>query len=172
MRNDVRITPITVDHVEGFRAVVDRVARERRFLGGLEAPPLESTRQFVRNNIERGYPQFVALAGETVVGWCDVLPKSSPIYAHSGVLGIGLDKDFRGAGIGRRLMEIAIDGAWRYGLTRIELTVRAPNTNAIALYRKLGFADEGVMRNAVRVDDVYEDTLIMALLRSDASERS
>jgi hypothetical protein len=34
-----------------------------KYLAFLEAPPLDRTHQFVMNNIAKGYPQFVAVAG-------------------------------------------------------------------------------------------------------------
>ena len=34
----------------------------------------------------------------------------------------------------------------------------------MALYRKIGFATEGVQRDAVQVDGVYEDLIPMAVL--------
>ena len=164
MESKVCILPIEEHHIEAFRAVVDSVSRERRFLGHLEAPSIEQTRAFVRGNIERGHPQFVALIAERLVGWCDVIPKSLSMKAHSGVLGIGIENGFRGRGIGETLMRTTIAAARRAGLTRIELTVRASNANAIALHRKLGFVEEGRARNAVRIDGAYEDCLSMALL--------
>ena len=57
----MEIVPITAHHVEGFHRALDFVARERRYLAFLEAPPIESTRAFVLNNFEKGYPQLVAL---------------------------------------------------------------------------------------------------------------
>jgi ribosomal protein S18 acetylase RimI-like enzyme len=85
------------------------------------------------------------------------------IYSHCGTLGIGLLPDFRGRGIGRRLMQQTIDAA--FGLTRIELTVREGNVNAIALYKSLGFETEGLHRNAVCIEGRYENLYSMALLR-------
>jgi ribosomal protein S18 acetylase RimI-like enzyme len=80
------------------------------------------------------------LNANTVVGWCDVLPNRARIvYAHCGTLGIGLLPEFRGKGIGRKLMQRAIDAAFEFGITRIELTVRESNVNAIALYKSSGF---------------------------------
>ena len=46
-------------------------------------------RAFVLDNIKHGRPEFVAVSADEVVGWCDVLP-SRPIYAQTGVLGMGL----------------------------------------------------------------------------------
>jgi RimJ/RimL family protein N-acetyltransferase len=81
-------------------------------------------------------------------------------------LGVGLLPDFRGKGIGRKLMGQTIDAAFAFGLTRIELTVREENVNAIALYKSLGFEIEGLHRNAVRIEGQYENLYSMALLRA------
>jgi len=81
-----------------------------------------------------------------------------------GVLGMGLLPPFRGRGIGRRLIGKAIDAARGLGLSRIELTVREDNANAIALYKSIGFVAEGVQRNAFKVDGQYQNLVMMALL--------
>jgi RimJ/RimL family protein N-acetyltransferase len=162
-----KIVPIAEEHISGFRAAVDFVARERKYLAHLEAPPLEETKRYILRNIEHGYPHFVVLSAATVVGWCDVLPnRSRVIYSHSGTLGIGLLPEYRGKGIGRQLMRRTIDAAFAFGLTRIELTVREANANAIALYKSLGFEIEGLHRNAVCIEGQYENLHSMALLRA------
>jgi RimJ/RimL family protein N-acetyltransferase len=161
-----QIVPIAQEHIPGFHAAVDVVARERKYLAHLEAPPFAETRRFVLGNIEHGYPQFAVVSADTVVGWCDVLPNQSRvIYSHCGTLGVGLLPEFRGKGIGRQLMQQTIDAAFAFGLTRIELTVREGNANAIALYESLGFEIEGFHRNAVCIEGQYENLHSMALLR-------
>jgi len=62
-------------------------------------------------------------------------------------------------------MRRTIDAAFAFGLTRIELTVREGNLNAIALYKSLGFEAEGMHRMAVRIEGEYENLYSMALLR-------
>lgn len=162
---DCTIEPIAEHHIAGFRDALDVVARERKYLAFLEAPPLESTAEFVRNNIKNDYVQFVAVSDGKVVGWCDIMPRNSrPVMAHVGVLGIGLLPAFRGCGIGRRLMTAALDKARAKNLTRIELGVREGNDNAMALYKKTGFQVEGLQKKAFRIDGVYENVYQMALL--------
>jgi ribosomal protein S18 acetylase RimI-like enzyme len=162
------IVPITEEHIPGFHGTVDVVAREKKYLTFLEAPPLEATTEFVRNSIKQKNPHFVVLSGGNVVGWCDVLRKTDRVvYSHCGTLGIGLLPEFRGRGIGCRLMQTTIDAAWQCGMTRIELTVREHNANAIALYKSLGFETEGLHRNAVCIDGQYQNIYAMALLRDE-----
>jgi RimJ/RimL family protein N-acetyltransferase len=161
---DVVIARIAPEHIEGFYKVVDFVARERKYLAFLEAPPLASTSQFVMNNISRGYPQFVAIADDKVVGWCDIIPKDRPVHVHGGVLGMGLLPPFRGRGNGTALVNATLNEAWRQSLVRVELTVHADNARAIALYKKVGFETEGILRDAVRIDGRYKDLILMAIL--------
>ena len=160
-----RIVPISEKHVEGFREALDIVAREKKYLGLLKAPPLSVSRRFVRDNLTRNNPAFVALAGAKVVGWCDVRRIEMDTTLHRGVLGIGVIPEYRGQGIGAALMTRTIAAAWERGFTRVELTVRTDNVRAAAMYRRLGFADEGVQRHAFLVDGRYHDLYLMALLK-------
>jgi ribosomal protein S18 acetylase RimI-like enzyme len=160
----VEIAPIAAEHIESFHRLFDSIARERRYLAALEAPPLESFRSFVLDTIAQGQVRFAALSGGEVVGWCDALPKPLSIHRHVGVLGMGLLPAFRGQGIGRRLLERTLEAGRAGGLSRIELTVREDNPGAIALYQKVGFAAEGVQRNAFKVDGCYHNLIMMAVL--------
>jgi ribosomal protein S18 acetylase RimI-like enzyme len=160
----VEIVPITQDHIESFHRSLDLVARERRYLAFLEAPPFESTQAFVLDNISHGYPQLVAVSAGQVVGWCDVIPNPRPIFAHVGLLGMAVLPEFRRQGLGERLIWQTLDAARKFGLRRVELTVRESNTVAIELYRKIGFTTEGLHRDRIRLDGAYENQVFMGLL--------
>ena len=162
--NAIEIVPITQDHIEGFHRALDIVARERRYLAFLEAPPIEATRAFGLDNISSGHPQLSPYRPSEVVGWCDVKPLDRPSQAHRGVFGVGLLPQFRGQGIGTKLTQSALAAARAFGLHRVELTVREHNTGAIELYKKQGFEIEGVQRDAVLVDGVYENVVCMAVV--------
>jgi ribosomal protein S18 acetylase RimI-like enzyme len=111
--------------------------------------------------------QFVAVSGQRVVGWADVLPAWPHALSHRGSLGIGVLPEFRGRGIGKRLLEACIAKAWSRGITRIDLESRADNTSAIRLYERLGFAREAVKRRAMRFDGVYYEAVDMCLLKDE-----
>jgi RimJ/RimL family protein N-acetyltransferase len=158
------IIPIIENHIEGYAVALDSVARERKYLGFLEGPSLESSRAFVLKNISENRPHFIALDKNIVIGWCDITSLSRPIYSHAGELGMGVLANYRGRGIGLDLIQAALVKAKSVGLTRIELIVREDNTAAIALYQKIGFAIEGLHKNAIKIDDDYINTISMALL--------
>ncbi|MCG2641623.1 MULTISPECIES: GNAT family N-acetyltransferase [Bradyrhizobium] len=161
----VEFRQIEIADTDAFRAAVDTVARERKYIALTEAPPVEQVRAFVARNVERGYPQIVAIADGAVVGWCNVPPASRAVSAHVGDLFMGLVPDFRGKGFGERLLRRAIQAADVFGFRRIELGVFATNTAAASLYRKVGFVEEGTKRLAILVDGIYHDEIIMARLK-------
>jgi ribosomal protein S18 acetylase RimI-like enzyme len=158
------VVPMTAALAASFRACLDTVAREKRFLAQIEAPPLERVQQFVADGIDKDAVQFVALDGDRVVGWADVFPDWAHAVAHRGHVGMGVHPDYRGRSLGTRLLSACLTKAAAQGMTRIELEVRADNDVAIGLYRKLGFTEEGRMRRGMRFDGSYFDTLRMARL--------
>jgi RimJ/RimL family protein N-acetyltransferase len=164
----IDIVAIRADLIGSFHAVLDVVCRERIYLAFLEAPPIEATRAFVRDNIAKRHPQLVALADDQVVGWCDVTPPPRATMQHCGTLGMGLLPAWRGRGLGERLIRDTLAASRTFGLSRVELTVRHDNARALALYRKVGFEVEGRKRRAVLVDGVFYDLIAMALLFDDA----
>lgn len=163
------IRPITMDDVEGYRACLDRVARERVYLAFTEAPNTEQAQYFVAGMLKRGLPFMVADDDRAVVGWCDIyVDPDSPMrpgFTHLGRLGMGLDVEYRRQGLGEALLLAALEAAGRAGIERVELQVYASNEPAIALYRKFGFETEGVKRRARKIDNRYDDIVMMARLR-------
>ena len=158
------IAPLSESHFGQLRAVLDTVAKERRYLVLFEAPPPEQAFAFYRSLIAQGQCH-VALEGESAVGWCDIQPVFGEARKHIGTLGMGLHPEFRHRGIGAQLLTAAISTAWSRGLSRIELTVREDNLNAKALYERMGFESEGVKRKSMFVGTRYFDCHSMALLR-------
>lgn len=55
----------------------------------------------------------------------------------------------------------------RLNLNRIQLGVEVGNKSAIALYKKLGFQEEGILRQNICKNGVLTDSLIMGLLRDE-----
>jgi hypothetical protein len=96
---NIVIAPMTESHASGFRACLDIVAREKKYLAQIEAPPLERVEAFVRDSLASGYVQFVALdlgRGDFVVGWADILAAWPHAMSHRGSLGMGILPEYRG----------------------------------------------------------------------------
>jgi ribosomal-protein-alanine N-acetyltransferase len=74
---------------------------------------------------------------------------------------VAAHRDYRRMGIGRSLMEAAIDEARGRGVAQVLLEVRASNETAQLMYRTLGFSFVGRRRDYYRLPT--EDALVMKL---------
>ncbi|MCT8137883.1 GNAT family N-acetyltransferase [Anaerobacillus sp. CMMVII] len=90
-------------------------------------------------------------------------------YAHHGTVGMIVDKNWRGKGIGKALLATLIQWAeYNPILEKLCLEVLASNKNAIALYQSLGFREEGRQVNQVKTSNgTYDDIIIMGRFLSE-----
>jgi len=72
---------------------------------------------------------------------------------------IAVHPDFRGLGIGRKVMQEIMDKVKKEGVSYIFLEVRPSNSSAVSLYKKLGFQKLGLRRNYYH--NPVEDAIIM-----------
>ncbi|HEX4882820.1 MAG TPA: GNAT family N-acetyltransferase [Casimicrobiaceae bacterium] len=154
------VRPIEFRDIPGFREAVGAVAAERRWLARTSMFSMEQTAVFVAGNIAHAHPQFVADDGGRVVGWCDVFPVPREVSPHVGVLGMGVLRDYRGRGIGRRLIAAALAAA-EGRFEQVDLDVYGNNVAAQALYRSVGFVEQGRKRGGRKLDGAYDDILLM-----------
>lgn len=157
------------EFAESYCNTVDKVARERKYLASVEGFPLESTIGFVGMIEENNLSQFYAIRDDEVIGWCDILPKSFEGLKHVGTLGMGVSEEYRGNGIGRKLLETAIEHARvNNGISKVELEVFGSNKSAIRLYEKFGFKYEGRRENSRYLDGQYDSIVLMGKMIGEA----
>lgn len=101
-----------------------------------------------------------------IVGHALLEPLPLKSISHVGQLSIGVHNGWQEKGIGKKLMQYLIDWAKKSkNIEKIELNVLASNERAIGLYKKLGFVEEGRLKNRVKIaDNCYLDEVAMALL--------
>lgn len=111
----------------------------------------------------------VAERGGKIVGHAFLDPLPLEAISHVFRLTIVVHPDFTSQGVGTALMMDLMDWAKRNSpVGKIELLVRATNERAIRLYSKLGFVEEGRMRNRVRLPDGnFVDDVAMAWFPKD-----
>ena len=102
----------------------------------------------------------VAVAGGQVIGMIHVEASRHGF----GEIGMCVDRDWRGRGVGSALVRAVISRAREQGLHKLSLEVFAHNAAAIALYRRAGFTEEGRRaRQYRRSSGELWDTVIMGL---------
>ena len=95
--------------------------------------------------------------GPTVIGFFAGWIIEDELHVNN----VAAHQDFRRIGVGRSLMEAAMDEASRRGVSHVILEVRASNEAAQLLYKDLGFSFIGRRRDYYRLPT--EDALVMKL---------
>jgi putative acetyltransferase len=83
---------------------------------------------------------------------------------HVATLGMSVKHSHRRKGVGKALLDAALEWAPTAGIKRIELYVYARNAPAIALYEACGFHVEGTRRGFIKEGDAYLDDVVMGRL--------
>ncbi len=162
---DLTIRGIESEDWEDFAAIM---ASGNVVYNTLQIPYL--SRDVIRERLESipaNISMLVAVVDEQVIGQLG-LERDSGRRGHVARLGMMVHADYQGGGVGRALMEAAIDLAENWlNISRIELEVYTDNTAGIALYQKFGFEIEGTLRAYAFRDGQFVDSYMMARLRNE-----
>ncbi|MDD1608054.1 MAG: ribosomal protein S18-alanine N-acetyltransferase [Methylococcaceae bacterium] len=111
-----------------------------------------------RDCFKAGYRCWVCEAQGKVLGYSLL----SLAVGEAHILNISVDPAEQKQGIGRKMMENAIDYA-RGRAETVFLEVRPSNTAAIALYEDLGFNEIGIRKGYYPAENGREDAIMLAL---------
>ncbi len=146
-----------------------RVSTAPRAVWGTMQLPFTSVEQTRKRIAERppGNYHLVAVVDGDVVGAIGLHTfRDNPRRMHVGSIGMAVRDDWQGKGVGTTLISAAVDfGDMWLQLRRLELEVYIDNPEAIALYKKFGFKQEGVLHAYAFRDGEYVDAYAMARVR-------
>ncbi|HEY1708836.1 MAG TPA: GNAT family N-acetyltransferase [Rhizomicrobium sp.] len=163
-------TPIEIRAIEPEDLpALTEVWNQPRFVWGTLQLPYTSldARRKRQQATPAGHLHLAALIDGKVIGSAGLHPASeNRRRAHAASIGMGVHDDYAGRGAGTALLHALLEQADRWlNYSRVELTVWADNSRAIALYERAGFEREGLLRRYAWRDGAYVDALTMARLR-------
>lgn len=74
-------------------------------------------------------------------------------YCHRAYFGISILKEYCNQGLGKYMLEIALEQSKKNGFEQVELGVFEDNIRAIKLYEKCGFEKVGIQPRAYKLKD-------------------
>jgi RimJ/RimL family protein N-acetyltransferase len=107
---------------------------------------------------------FVVFHKGIVISTSGIHGSSLKRIKHRVSLGISILEEYRGLGLGKKLMLLLIEKAENLGKLKIDLDVREDNLNAIKLYESVGFKHEGIKIDGFFVDDKFINLINMGLV--------
>ena len=131
------------------------VAEERRYLRAVRRHPDAAV--------------YVAEDRGRVVGRLSLARDVHPSSRHVADLGLMVAAGHRRRGVGRALLEQAVEWARGAGVRKLELHVFPWNAPALALYESFGFEREGLRKGHYLRDGSPVDAVLMALLLDESS---
>ncbi|MEA2900583.1 MAG: hypothetical protein QOH36_470 [Actinomycetota bacterium] len=156
------VRPANGSDVDRMVELYAAVADEGQWIGA--EPPVD------RDDLRRRWGQRIAAGdGVHLVAEVDgaLVGQASLDLASYGVayLGMLVDSGWRRRGVGTALVDAAVAAARDHGCHKLSLQVWPHNEAARALYRGLGFEDEGVLRGHYpRRDGELWDAVVMGRL--------
>ncbi|KAG6808994.1 hypothetical protein H0H92_002061 [Tricholoma furcatifolium] len=125
----------------------------------------ESILSFIRDSVM--YCVVEELATDAFVGFASILPQNHAKNREAD-FGLALLPSFWNQGYGTEIANFMVDHAFRHLAShRVSLTVFEGNDGAIALYKKIGFVEEGRIRKAVWIDGSWRDRIHMGILEEE-----
>jgi ribosomal-protein-serine acetyltransferase len=142
-----------------------------RWMPWAEANTIEDTREHIRRareQVERddGFQAVIVCDGR-IVGAAGFHGIDRPNRSTS--LGYWLSEDAQGHGIMTRTVSAMVDHAFsQWGLNRVEIRCAPENPRSRAIPERLGFREEGTLRQAERIGDHY---LVYSMLADEWGSR-
>ena len=125
----------------------------------LESYDFPWTKEILRDCILYKYDSFVVVLNDYLVGY--IISKIT--YPETHILNLTVKKNFRKNGIGKALVELIISDARLSNSENIILEVRANNTDAQSLYKKLNFEIIGTRKDYYESKNDREDAYVLNL---------
>ncbi len=117
--------------------------QNRSFAGSWGYNPNTVEEIVYRINLSHCSPEDVVLTydRDTVISYCWTrITSEAPTCERKGqILMLGVDPDYRGRGVGKRILLAGLSYLKSKGLRVVEVTVDSKNKEACALYRSVGF---------------------------------
>lgn len=169
---EVTVRELTPDDVEDrYQWCLDKEVT-RHLNMPAKYPPFsrEETRQWIDMCISRsnGYEQMaIETEDGKHIGWVDI--KNIDKLNKHGELGIAIgDKEYWGKGYGLSAMkEMLHYGFTKLGLNKIWLRVEVDNEKAIQSYKRMGYVEEGILRQDRLREGEFVDRLRMSILKDE-----
>lgn len=166
------------DEAASLLAYIRSVAQETRFfvIQPDEFPSAEDQeRQWIQEHLD--HPGKLALVAEVageIAGSLSFENGPCKRTCHTGTFGVSVRQDWRSKGIGTAMVEILLEWAEASPLIeKVGLGVFSSNLDAIRLYRRLGFVEEGRRAKAIKFGpgDYVDEVLMGRFVKPRLVER-
>ena len=171
VRPDLELRSVAPADARALDALI-AADRERlaRFMPWAAGQTIESTREFIVRSLQQeaaadGFQAVLVVDGSIagIAGYHRIDRANL-----STTIGYWLASPYEGRGLMTAAVAALVDHAFRaWGLHRLELRIAPDNERSRAIAARLGFREEGVLREAERFGGEYRDLIMHSLLAGE-----
>lgn len=166
-KEDIVIREVKLDDALAILKIQKEVVSEEDFLITVSEEfnkTLEQQNEWIENILQNDKEtMLVAEISNEIVGWIVFISPNRIRLFHTGSIGMMIKKDYRSMGIGKLLMKGMLEWAGQNPfIEKVSLGVFSTNERAIALYKGMGFIEEGRKIKEIKMDsNEYVDDILM-----------
>lgn len=106
--------------------------------------------------------RLVGMSGSRVVAWAVLMPFSSrPVYRGVAEASAYVAAEVRGTGVGSRMLEALVRSSEDAGYWTLLAKIFPENAGSLALVRKFGFREVGVLTKIAQDRGVWRDVVLL-----------
>lgn len=114
------------------------------------------------DNAHRKDCRLIAMISNKIVGWAALSNVSSRcVYSGVAEVSVYVDTDYRGKGVGDKLMDSLIKESELNGIWTLQAGVFPENTGSIKLHHKHGFRTIGIKERIGKMDRTWRDVAML-----------
>lgn len=106
--------------------------------------------------------RFVAIKDNQVVGWCALSPVSKrDVYRGVAESTIYIAKDYRGQGVGKRLLNHLVIASQNHGFWTLQASIFKENPSSIHLHQQCGYNIVGERKRIAQRQGTWYDNILL-----------
>ncbi|MEF8807304.1 GNAT family N-acetyltransferase [Natronomonas sp.] len=160
---EVTIRQAREDDLTGLVGAIREAISDKTYIEGeTVADIVESENVLLRHNDLQKRVFFVATIHGDVVGWVHINAPEIEKLEHTAELTVGVIDEYRGHGIGSKLLDHGVDWALDNDFEKIYNSVPSINEDAIEFLGSRGWETEATRKDHYKIAGEYVDEVMMA----------
>ncbi|WP_170289344.1 GNAT family N-acetyltransferase [Metabacillus lacus] len=161
------IRPVKAADSVSTMSIAEEILKEGLGITSIEEfhHSMKSEREWIKSYISNQQSKLflVAVHEKKVIGFLNFDGGEKLKTKHQGSFGISITSAWRNKGVGKQLIADLLQWCRENPeIEKVRLEVLGANTPAIALYKKLGFREEGRLIDQIKSGTHYDDLILMA----------
>ncbi|MGK7942081.1 MAG: N-acetyltransferase family protein [Crocosphaera sp.] len=132
--------------------------------GDLQKITVESRLKWFQERDDKKYPIWVIENNNKIIGWISLQHfYGRPAYKKTAEISLYIAEEYRGQGIGQKLLQYVIEESTKLGLKNLLGFIFAHNQPSLNLFKKYNFQQWGYLPKVAQLDNLERDLVIMGL---------